>query len=183
MHAAIIPHHPTIHRPRHRPQRPMHQPMAPIRRTRIRNPPRTPRSPNLPQHRLHERARRRDQRRRAPHLAHGADDQVRLHQLHGDAGGRQLGRQRAAPVLQEGFGAGVGGEQRRRQDAAEGGHGEDEAVALGGEARGEDLGDAERGEAVDGDDVGHFGQRGLDERDRDAVAEADVVDEDGEGEV
>ena len=178
MHAPIIAHHPLIHRPRHRHQRPLHQPMAPKRRTRIRHPACASLAPDLGQHGPHKRPRRRDQRRRAPDLAHGADDEVRLHQLHVHARGRELGGQRAAPLLQEGFGAGVGGEQRGRRDAAEGSHGEDQAVVLLGHAGGDELGDAEGGEAVDGDDVLDFLERGLDEWDGDAVAESDVVDQD-----
>lgn len=107
--------HPPIHpqqRPVPRPHKSRHSPlqhrMAPIRRTRMRPPLRSPRPAHLAQHALDKRPRTRHQRRRAADLGHGRGDEVRLHELNGDVVGCEFGAQRRGPLLQERFAAAVG---------------------------------------------------------------------------
>ena len=87
----------------------------------------------------------------------------------------ELRAQRRRPLLQERFAARVGGQERSREDAAEGRHGDDETALARDHARRDQLGDAERAEAVYHDYVRHLLVRGLDERDGDRVAQSDVV--------
>lgn len=134
--------------------------MAPKRRARIRPPLRAPRAANLGEYCFDELLRRRHKHARALDLGHGRRDQVALHQLDRDALGRQLAAERGAPLLQEGFAAGVCREQRGGEEAAEGAHGEDEAAVALGHSRGYELGYAQGGGAVDGDDVADFVLRG-----------------------
>jgi len=176
MHPPIPLNHNPVIQPHKRRQRPLHPRMAPKRRARVRPPLRPARAPNLPQHSLDKLLRRRHKHARAFDLGHGRRDQVALHQLDRDALGRQLAAERRAPLLQEGFAAGVCCEQWGREKAAEGAHGEDEATAALGHAGGYKLGYAQGGGAVDGDDVADFVLGGQGEGDGDVVAFADVVD-------
>ena len=111
-------------------------------------------------------------------LAHRTGDQVSDDELGVDAVGFELGTERGGPVLQESLGAGVGGQERGRDEAAERAHGEDEATATGNHAGSDDFGDLEGPLDVDGDDVLHFGVFGLEKRHGHVVTLANVVDED-----
>ena len=176
MHTLILVHHNPIAQPHKRRQRPLHHRMAPKRRARIRPPLRPAGPPNLPQHRLNKLPRRRHKHARPLDLGHGGRDEVALDELDRDAAGRELGAEGGAPLLQEGFAAGVGCEEGGGEEAAEGAHGEDEAAVALGHAGGDELGYAEGGGAVDGDDVAHFLLGCQGKGHGDIVALADVVD-------
>lgn len=81
-------------------------------------------------------------------------------------------------MLQEGLAARVRGQVRGRHPAGKGAHGEDEtALALLHDGS-DDLGGLQGAEAVDGDNVLELAAGGLEEGDGNAVALADIVDED-----
>ncbi|RXK33794.1 hypothetical protein BBD39_07815 [Arsenophonus endosymbiont of Bemisia tabaci Asia II 3] len=122
----------------------------------------------------------RHKQRRLADLAHSASDEVRLHELDLDAVGLELRAESSRPLLEEGLAAAVSREVGCREDAAEGRHGEDETALALNHARCDELGDAECAHAVDRDDIAHLLLRGLVEGDGNAVAETDVVDQDGD---
>lgn len=161
-------------------QEPLHKTMAPVRRAGECNVLRTARAADLAQHRLDELLGVGDQRGRLADLGHGCGDQMGLHALDVHAVGLQLGAESSAPLLQEGLAAGVGRQQRSGEEATEGGHGEDETALALLHAGGDELGDSEGGHAVDDDDVVHLLLGGLVEGHGDVVAQADVVDQDGD---
>lgn len=83
-------------------------------------------------------------------------------------------------MLQERLAAAVRREQRGREQAAEGAHGKYQPAALPRHAGRHERSDAQRGEAVDCDDVPHLGVSRLDEGNGDVVGFADVIDKDGD---
>lgn len=133
---------------------------------------------DLAKRRLDPRANAGDQQTGAADLAHGSGDKVAENELHVDIVANQLRGQSVAPLLEEGLAARVGGQVRGGSPAAEGAHGEDETALALLEDRGNDLGDLERADAVDGDDALELVGGGIEERDGNVVALADVVDED-----
>lgn len=177
MHRSIPIDHKTIHSPHKGRKTPMHNPMAPERRTRKRHPLRPTTPPNHPQHRPHEIPRIGDERARSADLRHGRRDEIALHELDLDAVGLQLRPQRRRPLLQERFAAGVGGQQRRGQHAAEGTHRQHQPASPLHHSRRDELRDAQRADAVDGDDVPHLALGRLREGNRDVMALPDVVDQ------
>jgi hypothetical protein len=175
MHGQILRQSKIPHRARKRPDDPQKEAMTPPRRARIRYPLRAATAPDLGERSGDELARRGHHGAGAANLAHGARDEMALDDAHVDAGGGEP----HGPVLQEGLAAGVGRQQRGREDAAEGGHGEYQAAAAGDEEGRDERRHAQRRAAVDGDDAVHLGARRLEERHGDRVGLADVVDEHG----
>ena len=158
----------------------LHPRVAPPRRATIHEPLRAPRPPNTRQDAPHIRPGRGDEHGRHPDLAHRRRDHVRLHQPHRDVVLRQLRPERRAPLLQEGLAARIRGQQRGRDEPAKGSHGQDQPALAVHHARGDESCDAERGHAVHHDDLVHLGLGGLGEGYRDAVGDADIVDQDGD---
>lgn len=122
----------------------------------------------------------RDERGGLADLGHGGGDEVGEDELGLDVVGGELGAERGGPLLEEGFGAGVGCEEGGGEETAEGAHGEDEAALALHHAGNDEGGDAEGAVAVDVDDVLHFGELGFGEGGGNVVGLADVVDEDGD---
>ena len=89
-------------------------------------------------------------------LAHGACDQVRLHELNLDALGLQLGAESGGPLLKESFAAAVSREVGSRENAAERCHGKDETALALHHAGSDEVGHAKGSHAVDCDDVAHL---------------------------
>ena len=154
--------------------------MAPKRRARKRHALRAPAPPDLAQHRPHEIPRIGNQRARSSDLRHGRRDEVALHELHLHAVRLHLRPQRRRPLLQERFAAGIRGQQRGRQQAAEGAHRQYEAAPSLHHARRDEGRDAKRADAVDRDDVLHLALCRLREGDGHVVAFAHVVDQHGD---
>jgi hypothetical protein len=121
-----------------------------------------------------------DEQAGAANLAHGSGDEVAEDKLDIDIVVGKLRGQGITPLLEESLAARVGGQVRGRCPAAKGAHGQDEtALALLQDGR-NDLRHLERAQAVDGDDVLQLVAGGLEEGHGDAVALADVVDEDAD---
>ena len=89
-------------------------------------------------------------------LAHGACDQVRLHELNLDALGLQLGAESGGPLLKESFAAAVSREVGSRENAAERCHGQDETALALHHAGSDKVCHAKGPHAVDCDDVAHL---------------------------
>lgn len=106
-----------------------------------------------------------------------------LDDLYGDALGCQFGAEGSTPVLEEGFAAAVGSEERRWEHAAKGCHCEDETSFPLCHARCYQLCDAKCTSNIDRDNVLHFLRCGLKERDWDGVTESDIIDQDRDIEV
>ena len=83
-------------------------------------------------------------------------------------------------MLEEGLAAGVGGEEGGGEEPAGRSHGEDETALARDHAGSDGLGDLECGHAVDGDDVVHLLSSCFYERNGDAVALSNVVDQDAD---
>ncbi|OSS47668.1 hypothetical protein B5807_07317 [Epicoccum nigrum] len=180
VHATVDLDHnmaPLAQKPR---QKPLHKPMAPVRRAGERNVLRTARAADLAQYRLDELFGVGDQCGRLANLGHGRSNQVRLHALDVHTVGLQLRAESSGPLLQEGLAARVGCQKRGGEETTEGGHGEDETALALLHAGGDELGHPEGGHAVDDDDVVHLLLRSLVEGHGDVVAQADVVDQDGD---
>ena len=113
-------------------------------------------------------------------LAHGGGNKVTKNQLHINIVAGQLRGQSIAPLLEESLATRVRGQVRSESPAAKGAHGEDKTTLALLENRRNDLGDLERAKAVDGDDALKLVPGRFEERDGDAVALADVVDQDAD---
>ena len=94
--------------------------------------------------------------------------------------GLELGTECGAPLLKEGFAARVGRQKGSWENTAERGHCEDETALALNHSWSDHLCDAKSSHAVDGDNVFHFLLRSLDEWNGNIVAEADIVDENGD---
>lgn len=92
----------------------------------------------------------------------------------------QLRRQRIAPLLEKGLATGVGCEVGSGRPAAERTHGENQSTLALFEDRRDSLGDLERADAVDDNDVLKLLLGRLEERNRDTVALANVIDQDSD---
>ena len=90
---------------------------------------------------------------RSSDLGHGGSDEVAKDKLDIDTLGFKLGRERRAPVLEEGLATRVGGKIGGRSPASEGAHGEDETLAPTGHDRSNHLSGLQGSEAVDSDDI------------------------------
>lgn len=113
-------------------------------------------------------------------LAHGSGNEVAQNQLHVDIVASQLGGQSITPLLEESLAARVRSEVWSGSPAAEGAHREDKTALALLENRRNDLGNLERSNAVDGDDALELVSGSFEERNGDAVALADVVDQDAD---
>lgn len=114
-------------------------------------------------------------------LAHSGSNEMAENKLDVDVVVGQLPCEGVAPLLEESLAARVGSQERGRSPAAEGAHSQDKAALLallhdGGDG----LGSPQSTDAVDGDDSLELLLGSLEEGDRDAVALADVVDQDGD---
>lgn len=137
-------------------------------------------SANFAEGSLDKGARVGDEQAGAANLAHGRGDEVAQDKLDIDIVVGKLRRQGIAPLLEESLAARVSGQVRRGSPAAKGAHGQDETTLALLQDRRDDLGYLERAQAVDGDDVLQLFAGGLEEGHGDAVALADVVDEDAD---
>lgn len=113
-------------------------------------------------------------------LAHSAGDKVRLHELDLNAVRLEFGAESGGPLLEESLAAAVGRKVGCGKDAAEGCHGEDQTGLALDHAGCDELCHAEGAHAVDRDDVAHLLLGSLVEGNGNAVAEADIVDQDGD---
>ena len=150
--------------------------MAPIRRGRVGPALRAPRAAHAGQNRLGESPGAGDHHARPPDLAHRRRDQVGLDELDRDVERGEFGAERARPVLQERFAAAVGGQERGRNKAAEGSHGEDQPTLPRDHARDDELRNAQRRKTIDVDYFFHFFGCGQGEGYWDVVGGAHVVD-------
>ena len=177
MHAPVLPQNHLVHHPRHTRQKPCHQPMTPVRRRAVRITGRTPIPTDLRKHRLDKRPRVRDRRTGLAHLGHSRRDQVRLHQLHRDPVLLQLRTQRRRPLLQKRLAARVRRQERRGEQSAERAHGEHQSALALRHPGNDELRGAQRAQTVDRDDIRQFVLGGQGEGRGDAMALADVVDQ------
>jgi len=120
------------------------------------------------------------EQRRLADLAHGACDQVRLNELDLDTLGFQFGAESGRPLLQESLATAVSREVGRGEDAAERCHGQDETALTLHHAGSDKVGHAKGSHAVDCDNVAHFLRGSLVEGNGDAVAQPDVIDQNGD---
>lgn len=176
MHDPILPHDPLPREPDQQRKHPLPHRMAPIRGTGVGPTLSAARAAQPAQHGLDKAAGARHEEARAADLAHGGGDEVGLDELDGDVEGGELGAEGGGPLLQERFAATVGGQERSGEETSEGAHVENQAALAGDHAGDNEVGDAQGGEAVDGDDPVHFRRVGLGEGDGDGMRGADVVD-------
>lgn len=133
---------------------------------------------NLAESRADERLGAGDEEAAAADLAHSSGDEVADNKVDIDALVLELGRESAAPVLEESLAAAVGGEVGSGHDTGERAHGEDKTLLALGKDGSDNLGGLECAEAVDGDNVLELVAVGLKEGNGDAVGLANVVDQD-----
>lgn len=119
-----------------------------------------------------------DEEAGAADLAHGSGNEVADNKVDIDALVLELGRESAAPVLEERLAAAVGGEVGGGHNTGERAHGKDKTLLALGEDGSDNLGGLECAEAVDGDNVLELVAVGLEERNGNAVGLANVVDQD-----
>lgn len=153
--------------------------MAPIRRARM-APPLRPSAPaNLPQHAPDKRPRGRHQGAGPAYLRHGRRDEVGLHELDLDVGGRQFGAEGGRPLLEEGFAPAVGCQEGRGEETAEGAHGDYQPALPLHHTGSHKLRHSQRGRAIDCNDGVHFRLLCLGEGYRYGMAGSNIVDQDG----
>ncbi len=121
-----------------------------------------------------------DEQAGAANLAHGRGDEMAQDELDIDIVVGKLRGQGVAPLLEEGLAARVCGQVRRGGPAAKRAHGQDKTALALLQDRGNNLGHLERAQAVDGDDALQLVAGGLEEGHGDAVALADIVDQDAD---
>lgn len=134
---------------------------------------------NLSQASLNKRSGIGDQQACTANLAHGCGDEVTEYNVDIDVIIGQLRRQSVAPLLEECLATRIGRQVRCRGPAGERAHGEDETALALLEDRCDDLCNLQCTQAVDCDNIFHLFGRRVEERHGDAVALADVVDQDG----
>lgn len=178
MHIPVLGQHDSVPNTQKLLNSPMHDTVAPERRHGTRHTTSSALESDLSESSLDELLGVGNHHARLANLAHRAGDQVSDDELSLDTVGLELGTERGGPVLQECLGARVGGQERSREETAEGAHGEDQAAATRNHAGSDDLGDLESSLDVDGDDVFHLDVFGLEKRHGHVVALADVVDKD-----
>ena len=102
-----------------------------------------------------------------------------MYEKHVDSARPELRGKGIGPLLQKCLGARVRRQQGRGRQPTEGAHRQDKAFLLGQHVREDCLRGAQRAHAVYIDDVADFLEGRVGEGDGDAVALADVVDQDG----
>lgn len=105
---------------------------------------------------------------------------MRLYTLDVHTIGLKLGAKSSGPLLQEGLAARVRRQKRGGEEATERGHRKNKTALALDHARSDELGNAQSSHAVDDNDVIHLLLGCLVERHRNVVAQADVVDQDGD---
>ena len=120
------------------------------------------------------------QRRGLANLGHGGGDQMRLDALDVHTVGLKLRTESSGPLLQECLAAGIGCQKRGGEETAERRHGKDETALSLLHARSDKLSDLQSSHAVNDDDIVHLLLGCLVERDRNVVAQTDIVDQDGD---
>lgn len=161
-------------------QEPLHQTVTPVWSACESHILRTTRTPDFAECGLDELLGIGHQRRRLADLGHGGGDEVRLDALNVDTVRLELRAKGSGPLLQESLATGVGRQEGCREEAAERSHGEDKTALAFGHARRDELGDPQGSHAVDNNDVVHFLLGCLVERHGNVVAQADIVDQDGD---
>jgi hypothetical protein len=126
---------------------------------------------------LYKRTRSGNENIGAANLAHGSGDKVAEDEVNIDVVARKLRSKGNTPVLEEGLAARVGGEKGSRRPTTKGAHGQDEAGLALLQDRGNDLGNLERTQAVDRDDILELTLGSFEEGDGDAVALANIIDQ------
>lgn len=119
-----------------------------------------------------------DEETRAADLAHGGGNEMAQNKVDINLVISKLSGKSVAPLLEESLTTRVSGQKSSRGPSTERSHGQDETVLASFHNRSDSLGNAKSTNAVDGDDILELLLVGLEERNRDAVALADVVDED-----
>lgn len=114
---------------------------------------------------------------RAADLAHGGGDKVAQDKVDIDFVVSKLSGECVAPLLEESLATRVCRQERSRSPATERSHGEDKTALSLLQNRSNDLSNSESTNAIDGDNVLKLLLGGLEERNGDAVALANVVDE------
>lgn len=180
VHASVLVDDNLVHRASESAQCPMHDTMGPVRCAGSSDTLRTTAAADLAQSCADELLRVGNKHGCLANLAHGASDEVRLHKLDLDALGLELRAECGRPLLQECFAAAVRSEVGRGQDTAERCHCEDQTALALNHAWSDDLSDTKSAHAVDCDDVAHLLLRSLVEWNGDAMAQADIVDQDGD---
>jgi hypothetical protein len=155
---------------------PQHERVAPPRSVSVRSSLVATQS-NLAESSLDEVASVRDKKTRTADLAHGGGDKVAQNEVNINLVISKLSGKSVAPLLEESLATRVSSQKSSRSPSAERSHGEDETVLAGLHDRSDSLGNAESTNAVDGDNVLELLLVGLEERNGDAMALADVVDE------
>lgn len=115
---------------------------------------------------------------RLPDLGHGSGDQVRLDALNMYAVGLELRAESSGPLLKEGLAAGVCSQERCREETTERCHGHDKSALARDHTWNDELGNAEGRHAVDHNDVVHLLLWCLGKWHWNAVAQANVVNQD-----
>jgi hypothetical protein len=155
---------------------PQHESMAPPRGVSVGSSLVTTES-NLAKSSLDEVASVGDKKTRAADLAHGGCDKVAQYKVHINVVVSKLSGESVAPLLKESLATRVCRQERSRSPATERSHGEDKTALALLQNRSDDLSNSESTNAVDGDNVLKLLLGGLEERNRDAVALTNVVDE------
>lgn len=114
---------------------------------------------------------------RVADLAHGGGDKVAQDKVDIDFVVSKLSGECVAPLLEESLATRVCRQERSRSPATERSHGEDKTALSLLQNRSNDLSNSESTNAIDGDNVLKLLLGGLEERNGDAVALANVVDE------
>lgn len=156
---------------------PQHERVAPPRSVSVRSSLVTTQS-NLAESSLDKVASVGDKETRTADLAHGGSDKVAQNEIDINLVISKLGSKSVAPLLEESLATRVSGQKSSRSPSTKRSHGQDETVLAGLHDRSDSLGNAESTSAVDGDDVLELLLVGLEERNGNAVALADVVDKD-----
>lgn len=180
VHSSVLVKNSLVHGTSKGSKSPVHDAVSPVRGAGSGNALRTTTATNLAQSGANELLRVRHEQGGLADLAHSAGDKVRLHKLNLDALGLEFGAKGSGPLLQESLAAAVCCQVGCGEDAAEGCHGEDQAALALDHAGCDELGHAESTHAVDCNDVAHLLRGRLVEGNRDVVAQADVVDQDGD---
>lgn len=119
-----------------------------------------------------------DQKTGAANLAHSSGNKMAENEVDINLVIGKLSCKSVAPLLEESLATRVSGQESSRCPSTERSHGQNKTVLSCLHDRSDSLGNSESTSAVDGDDVLKLLLGGLEERNGNAVALADVVDED-----
>lgn len=180
MHASVLVDNSLVHGAGESGQSPVHNAVSPVRRAGSGNSLRTTTAANSAESGSNKLLGVGHEQRRLADLAHGACDQVGLNELDLDTLGFQLGAESGGPLLEESLATAVSREVGRGKDAAERCHSQDETALALDHARSDQVCHTKGSHTVDCDNVTHLLRRSLVKGDRDAVAQADIVDQDGD---